>query len=68
MWSRTGEGSGGQQHDPTVTLRAVAEIERLSQSGVEAVDRGQTGLGKPSKAPSSRADAICLRSALSASA
>lgn len=41
---RTDEGSAGQRHDAAVSLHDVAEIEQLSQSGVEAIDRGQAGV------------------------
>ena len=43
----TGERSAGQGHDAPVTLGGVAEIERLAQRGLQAVDRGQARVGKP---------------------
>src|SRR5262249_61251075 len=42
----TGEGSAGQRHDAAVASHGVTEIEWLSQSGVEVIDRGQAGVGK----------------------
>src|SRR6478752_8173596 len=40
---RTSEGSARQRHNAATTLRGLAEIEWVSDGGIERVDRGQAG-------------------------
>ena len=45
LW--TGKCPTGQRHDAPVALRDLAEIKRLTEGGLQAIDQGQARLGKP---------------------
>ena len=47
MRFRAGEGPVCQGHDAPVALGGLAEVERLTKGGLQAVDQRQPRLGQP---------------------